>query len=92
MEELSRRVREAGRWVRGCCCGEEEEDEKEKGSREEEHDEEEEEVKMEELRRSSWLCDNEVGDQTDVKFKGTLEESYRTFAGNEVINKSTVKQ
>nr|XP_046238783.1 cyclin-dependent kinase 15 isoform X2 [Scatophagus argus] len=54
MEDLSRWVQEAGRWVRRCCCGEEEEDEEEKGKREaeedEEKEEEEEEVKMEELR------------------------------------------
>lgn len=46
MEELSRWVREAGRFVRRCCCGEEEENEEEKRRREEQ---EEEEVKMEEL-------------------------------------------
>ncbi|KAL7370208.1 hypothetical protein ABVT39_022200 [Epinephelus coioides] len=52
MEDLSRWVTEAGRWVRRCCCGEEDEDEEEKGRREgeeEEEEEEEEEVKMEGL-------------------------------------------
>nr|XP_004573257.1 cyclin-dependent kinase 15 isoform X2 [Maylandia zebra] len=54
MEELSRRAREAGQWVRRCCCcAEEEENGEEKGYDGDE--EEEEEVKMEELnfRKSS---------------------------------------
>ncbi|XP_005943399.3 cyclin-dependent kinase 15 [Haplochromis burtoni] len=54
MEELSRRAREAGQWVRRCCCcAEEEENGEEKGY--EGDEEEEEEVKMEELnfRKSS---------------------------------------
>lgn len=54
MEELSRRAREAGQWVRRrCCCAEEEEDGEEKGYDGDE--EEEEEVKLEEVnfRKSS---------------------------------------
>ncbi|KAL3999941.1 hypothetical protein ACER0C_007712 [Sarotherodon galilaeus] len=54
MEELSRRAREAGQWVRRrCCCAEEEGDGEEKGYDGDE--EEEEEVKIEEVnfRKSS---------------------------------------
>lgn len=62
MEELSRWMREAGRWVRRCCHEEEEEDEEENGRRVAENDKEEEEVKMEELRHSTWSYDDEVGE------------------------------
>ena len=73
MEDLSRFMIEAGRWVKSCCCcGEEEDDDEDKERSGEDEGDDKDEVSLRISRSWASLPPDEVSVETSVSFQTKL--------------------